>query len=260
MPTAAEQILSKAPMPTPLSSAEIRASVAESVRARSLFSACTTEAGYLARLQELLRQAADGEIDKATFVKRAQDHLLSMGYDPEAEGAETGSIRDRASERRLKLIYDTNVQRARAVAKASAQTPETLRDFPAWRLVRVSGRRTPRLDWIARWQAAGDESGWRGAHRSDFVALKDSPIWSALGHGAGGFKDCLDCDTPPFCFGSGVGWADVSREECQQLELPVESLPPTVTLAPDNQEYVDAFNRLPPELRAAAEEHLRRTA
>ena len=56
MPTAAEQILSKAPMPTPLSSAEIRAQVAEDVRARSLFSACTTEAGYLARLQDLLRR------------------------------------------------------------------------------------------------------------------------------------------------------------------------------------------------------------
>ena len=86
MPTAAEQILAKAPMPTPLSSAEIRAEVAEDVRARSLFSACTTEAGYLARLQELLAQAAAGEIDKATFVKRAQDHLLQRIQAHDARG------------------------------------------------------------------------------------------------------------------------------------------------------------------------------
>ncbi len=91
---------------------------------------------------------------------------------------------------------------------------------PAWRLTRVGYRENPRQDWQMRWQAAGDTVGWEGAIKgNDFVALKDSPIWRALGEGAGGFDDALQNSHPPFAFGSGMGWVNVGCRECKNLGL-----------------------------------------
>ena len=51
------------------------------------------------------------------------------------------------------------------------------------------------------------------------MALKSSPIWAALGNGAGGFKDTLGNPYPPFAYSSGMGWEDVDRETAEQLGL-----------------------------------------
>ena len=51
------------------------------------------------------------------------------------------------------------------------------------------------------------------------IALKSSPIWAALGAGAGGFRDTLGNPYPPFAYGSGLDWDDVERERCEELGL-----------------------------------------
>ena len=76
-----------------------------------------------------------------------------------------------------------------------------------------------RTDWPQRWKAAGERVAWRGAHRTKMVALKSSPIWQALGDGAGGFRDTLGNPYPPFAFGSSYEWVPVDRLEARELGL-----------------------------------------
>lgn len=244
MPTAAEEILAKAPMPTALSSREIRATIGAGVLRRSLFSARTTEQDYLDRLQELLEAFARGELNKADFTKAAQDALGAMGYDPEGEGADWNSMRDRGSEARLSLILKTQVGQARSIARksASAASPDFEFDFPGWELRRGGDRRAPR-DWAARWRAAGAAVGWVGAAKGALVALKGSPIWDALGRGEGGYGDTLGNPYPPFAFNSGMDWFDADRATCARLGLVDENEPP-----PSDDEFA---KELPDEERAA---------
>lgn len=124
-----------------------------------------------------------------------------------------------ASEPRIDLIVKTQRRMAQSLGQLAAQTPGVLKAFPAWRLRRRGTRMEPRGDWDRRWIAAGSETGWQGACRDDFVALKSSPIWAALGQGAGGFRDAIGNPFPPFAFGSGMGWIAVTRGECVALGL-----------------------------------------
>ena len=124
-----------------------------------------------------------------------------------------------ANEPRIDLIVKTQRRMAQSLGQLAAQTPGQLRRYPAWRLVRGGTRKVPRDDWHRRWIAAGAETGWQGACRDDFVALKDSPIWAALGQGAGGFRDTIGNPFPPFAFGSGMTWQRVGRDEAAELGL-----------------------------------------
>ena len=84
------------------------------------------------------------------------------------------------------------------------------------------------------------------------VALKTSPIWQALGDGAGGYRDTLGNPYPPFAYGSGLAWADVSRDEAIELGLidpevgrAVPGEPPEApTLSPSESDIADAVSRL----------------
>ena len=60
MPTAAEEILRKAILPTALSSREMRETIGAGVLRRSIASARTTETDYLERLRALLAEFAEG--------------------------------------------------------------------------------------------------------------------------------------------------------------------------------------------------------
>lgn len=111
-------------------------------------------------------------------------------------------------------------QMATSAANVNAQDESTVYVVPAWELLRFGQRRAPR-DWQARWKSAGDSIGWVGALR-DFgrmVALKDSPIWQALGDGAGGYKDTLGNPYPPFAISSGMSWVGVERRDCIKMGL-----------------------------------------
>ena len=79
------------------------------------------------------------------------------------------------------------------------------------------------------------------------MALKDSPIWQALGDGAGGFRDTLLNPYPPFAYGSGMGWVAVDRDRCVTLGLIGEDeevgRPDGASLSPAEREIAEAAER-----------------
>ena len=165
-------------------------------------------------------RAAKGLIDKEVQPIVAA-YIAGELNESEARDA----IRERANylatapESRLNLILSTQKRRAQSIGQLMAQDSVQRELYPAWRLTRRAWRMVPRKDWPQRWAAAGAAVGFEGALMGDFVALKSSPIWAALGRGEGGFKDVLGDPFPPFAFGSGMGWVRVSREECMELGL-----------------------------------------
>lgn len=264
--TAAEAILNKAILPTHLDSAEIRAQIAAEVRRRSIFSATVKKYGYLQRFQEASAKVASGEWNDAKARDFMQQALDELGFDRDSRiftdelglraPPEKGSLQDLSSRARMQLQIETNVRQARSVAQAKAgSTPSALSMFPAWKLVRIYGRRVPR-DWGLRWMAAGDSVGWEGAAKGypgptgepRMIALKSSPIWEAIGAGAGGYSDTLGNAYPPFAFGSGLGWLEGSAEESKAVGLG-ESGPVAAALDPGEQEIAAALERLGPGFR-----------
>ncbi len=247
MPTPAETAISALkPKATVRKSSEIRAYWSEAIRRQSLFSAQTTKKAYLDEVRRRLVEVANRAEIPLVAEKRLKATLAKMGYTPQggfkgeaahwhgkvAPPAQPGSITDLSSSRRLQLIIDVNVRQARSMGQlASSDDPVFLMANPAWRLERTGARREPRGDWAERWLAAGDEVGWTGAVRGEMVALKSSPIWRALGDGAGGFRDTLGSPYPPFAFGSGLGWTNVGRREARRLGLDVESVKPSADAA-----------------------------
>lgn len=214
--TLAERILAKTPLPTHLDSVTIRARVAQQIREQAFFSAQMTLGGYLKDLQRLLAAYADGQMDASQVRIRARAKLDELGFSTVATG-----LQDPRSPARLNLILKTNEQMAAGMAQRDlGADPLLLKAFPAWELVSGGYRRVHRTDWPRRWQAAGDAVAWRGALKGKrMVALKTSPIWAALGEGAGGFKDTLGNPYPPFAFGSSYEWSELSILEAQDLGL-----------------------------------------
>ena len=190
MPAVAEILAAKVLTPTALDSAAIRARWSRRLREQALFSARMTLQGYLDRVQAVLMQVADGTLDASAARIALTDKLAELGYSPEP-GAE-GTLKDARSLARLNLVLKTNRQTAASLAQlAESEDPDVARLSPAWELDSAGWRRTHRTDWPQRWKAAGDAVGWRGACKGRMVALKSSPIWQALGNGAGGFRDTL---------------------------------------------------------------------
>jgi hypothetical protein len=208
--------------------------------------------GYLSRLQAVLADVAAGKINNADARLALLGQLDALGYTPEegfpgdaAKGVPPASgLTDLSGKRRLNLILDTNVSMAANAALVAKQTPAELEMFPAWRLERYEGRAVPRDDWAERWQSAGAATGWEGAIKNPFVALKSSPIWAALGNGAGGFKDSIGNPYPPFAFSSGLQWTPVPADECRRLGLSTDSATPQpATLSPGEKEIADTLKR-----------------
>ena len=239
----------KALLPTTLGSEEIRERIAADILRRSVFSARMASMPYLAELREVLAQYAGGAVNRADATLALTRSLERLGHSP----MDGNAITNPASQQRLDLILKTNRQMAASVARIEAQTPDTLDDFPGWELMRFSGRRVPREDWHRRWAAAGDAVGWQGAARHtgeypewSFIALKNSPIWAALGSGAGGFRDTLGNPYPPFAHGSGLDWDDVERDRCEALGIlqPGQIIQmEKVSLAPDGAEVYEMSQR-----------------
>lgn len=222
-------------VPTELSSAELR-DIASEVKAQAIFSARLTQLRPLQALQEVLDAMLSGEINLAEATLELGRVYAEMGYDSEAggfpqdapgtvPGAARGSLRDLASEKRKRFTIQTNYRMAANAAFTKAGTTEMrLWQFPAWELVRIGARRTPRGfqrrkgslrplpgdDWNSRWLAAGGELFENGTR---MIALKTSDVWRKLGEGAGGYKDTLGNPYAPFAFGSGYGLREVARED-----------------------------------------------
>jgi hypothetical protein len=241
----AEQIeMIKQLLPTALGSAEIRSSIASQILRQSVFSARMESARYLAQVQKVCAQVAGGGMNLAAARLELTRALRNMGHDT----ANAKGITDPASVRRLNLIIKTRSEMAANAARVNAQDESSVYAVPAWELLRFGQRRIPR-DWAARWKAAGDAVGWAGASRDygAMVALKSSPIWQALGDGAGGYKDTLGNPYPPFAFSSGMAWAGVERRECVKLGLISEDerpgVPRKVEVAPTADQISEAVQR-----------------
>ena len=231
-------------LPTAMGSDELREQVAADILRRSVFSARMESARYLALVRETCAQFADGEINQAKAMEELMGELGQMGHSPR----DGGGLSNPASLARLKLVVNTQRQMAASCARLANQTEGVLHQTPAWELVRVSGRRMPRADWADRWAAAGASCGFEGALQDRFLALKDSPIWQALGDGTGGWRDTLGNPFPPFAFGSGMGWVGVPRAECVALGLIGEDeevgRPEDGSLSPVEREIAEAAERL----------------
>ena len=248
----AEIIRIKDLLPTDLGSDEVREQLAADILRRSIFSARMEDLRHLAVIRDVCADVVAGAINQATARERLLASLARMGHSPLDEGG----ISNPASIKRLDLIIDTQRQMAASVANIAAETPATLEEWPAVELTRFVGKSVPRADWAERWNAAGESVGWEGAAKGvggfpdwRMVALKSSPIWQALGDGAGGYRDTLGNPFPPFAYGSGLAWADVSRDEAIELglvpeeggaRLPAE--PPS--LSPSDADIADAAARL----------------
>ena len=228
-------------LPTTLGSEEIRGTIAADILRRSVWSARMASVPYLAQIRDVCARVLAGEINQATAVKELMDTLTSMGHSP----LDPGGLTNPASLRRLNLIVDTQTQMAASVARIDNQTEATLMLWPAWELVRFEDRAKPRQDWAARWRAAGEYCGWQGALQNRFIALKNSPIWAALGQGAGGFRDTLGNPYPPFAYSSGLDWMEVTAEECARLGLSTASAtaPESASLSPGMKDIRDAIER-----------------
>lgn len=228
-------------LPTNLGSEEVRSQIAADILRRSVFSARMASATYLAKIRDVCARVLAGEISQATAVKELMDTLAAMGHSPQ----DPGGLTNPASLRRLNLIVDTQTQMAASAARIDNQTESTVALWPAWELVRFEDRRVPRTDWTRRWRAAGDSVGWQGALQNRFIALKSSPIWAALGAGAGGFRDTLGNPYPPFAFSSGLDWQEVSAEECKRLGLStgLAEKPPRAELSPGERDILEAVER-----------------
>ena len=229
-------------LPTTLGSEDIREKIASDVLRRSIFSARMESARYLARIREVCAQVSEGSINQATARARLLETLSQMGHSP----LDGGGLANPASIRRLNLIIDTQRQMAASVSRIQTQTPGTLAAYPAWELTRLVDKHVPREDWPARWRNAGESIGWEGALKDRFIALKTSPIWQALGDGAGGFRDTLGNPYPPFAYSSGMAWVAVDRETCERLGLsgPEPETVPSASLSPAEKDIADAASRL----------------
>lgn len=241
----AEQLeMIKALLPTSLGSEEIRTTIAADILRQSVFSARMENARYLAQVRAVCAQVAGGGMNLADARMVLTRTLRNMGHDT----ANASGITDPASRRRLDLIINTRTEMAANAARVNSQTAATCYAFPAWELVRYEGRRMPR-DWAARWKAAGNAVGWIGVARdaTEMIALKDSPIWGALGNGAGGYRDTLGNPYPPFAFSSGMDWKGVRRTPCIDLGLITADTPPQVpervSVAPSGSEIAEASQR-----------------
>lgn len=215
----------KTPVATSLSSKQISKQWDARIKEESVFSARTTQKSYVDTIKKRLAEVIGGTLNPQEAERRLRETLRDLGYTPErgfgdgkAPPTKPGDIRDLSSSRRIQLIIDTNVKRARSMGQvAASEDPLLLMSLPAWRLTRTGARKKPRGNWMRRWAQAGAACGWNGALKKNMVALKTSPIWEKLGNGAGGFEDAIGSPFPPFAFGSGMAWVSVRRKEWQRL-------------------------------------------
>jgi len=198
---ALQKLTSKTPVAADLSSAEW-SQVPQALRERAVFSARTTNAGYVQEIKDKIesilnpktvmrdgRPVTEG-LNVATARVELKQSLKNIGYSPEPE--KTGGIEDLSSDRRLNLILKQNVESAQGFGSwLQGQAEGALDAFPAQELFRAEDRKEPR-NWIERWRGAGGQfyDGDR------MIALKSDPIWSEI--------SAFDTPYPPFDYNSGM--------------------------------------------------------
>ena len=85
---------------------------------------------------------------------------------------------------RLNLVLNTQFGLATGYRqKVAALDPDTIDQFPAWRLIRWEDRKLER-NWAERWAKAAEGTLEEGRNDDEFMALKNHPIWDNIGSSA----------------------------------------------------------------------------
>jgi hypothetical protein len=182
--------------------------------------------------------------DRATFVRRMREFMIREGMvsgEEEFFQVNQRDVRDIRSERRLRLIYDTNMRQAYGYGQwKQGQTPAILRRFPAQRFVR------DREVFVERPRHT--------KHEGDVRLKSDEAYWADYQNdpAIGGFG----VPWPPFGFGSGMGVRDVSREEAEKLGLEVEEVK-SDTSRKLNTGLAASVKKMDPEVKKKLVEELR---
>lgn len=237
---ALQRLAVRGTMPTHLSTAELQQLDGDILRG-SFFSARTTLVPYLDKMREVIRASlapASGDrfhddgrpitegMNLADGRLALSRELQRLGYRPDAD--KFGTIEDLGSRRRLDLVIETNVGISRGYGEhLEAIDDDVLLAYPAQELYRA-GEPKVRRDWHRRWRAAANAVGDEDAIRildetGQMIARKDSPIWQALGDGAGLPEDergdALHNPYAPFAFGSNMRTRDVARSRAIELGI-----------------------------------------
>jgi len=190
-------------LPTDFRTALLQQIPAE-LRERAFFSAGVTNAQFLEEASKKIDALLDGKTDRATMRLELKQLLDSLGYvSPEGE---EGTLTDLASDDRLNLILDTNLEMAQGYGGwKQGQDPAVLDTWPAQELIRVIDSQEKR-DWASRWADAGGQF-----YGGRMIALKNDPIWVAISR--------FGLPYPPFDFNSGMDVADIDRDEAIEIGL-----------------------------------------
>lgn len=200
-------------LPTELRT-DLLSTVPEQLRARSVFSAAVTQAELLQRGEQGIRAIAAGGADRATQRVALRELAVSLGYQPPQ--GEAGTLADFRTGGRLNLFLDMNVQEMQEAGRyIQGQDPAILDQWPAQELVRERDSKDPR-DWESRFRQAcidaGDDRALAALDATGrMVARKDSRVWVLLSR--------FGRPYPPFDFNSGMGLADVDRDDAIALGL-----------------------------------------
>jgi len=241
------------------------------VRERAFFSARVVNADILQQAYDLISRGVGGgsrddagnyvpgsSVNLATFRLEMKDYLKSISYQPEA--GEEGTLKDLTSDKRLQVIYKTNVEMAQGYgAYIQQQNPDSLDAYPAQELYRLEDRKE-RRPWGQRWNDAIRELGMDNTSAmpvadsyadEGMFALVNDPIWITISR--------FGLPYPPFDFGSGMWVRDISRLEAQEMGLlaPGDPAPDpdikgfndgmqalVIDLAPVLQDALSAFGRI----------------
>lgn len=212
----------KTPLAIALSSAQWQA-VPEEIREQALFTANVESARMLSELkgnlmaflQQSRERTRGGKTalkvgSRADFVKNMQGWLIKNGFgDPLPAGVGRGErgvipeTTDIASNRRLKLIFDTQMRQAYAKSSLKYSTSDqVLGVYPAWRFVRDGFVEDPREDHVK--------------HENEVRLKSDTKYWVSRNDPKfGGFG----VPWGPWGFNSQMGVEEVGRREAIQLGL-----------------------------------------
>ncbi len=102
------------------------------------------------------------------------------------------------------------------IVRALYEPIQEVSDHLIMEFVRIAPRKHPRSDWPYRIYDAVKSVNFEGvleAHDKVLIAKLSSPVWAALGGAlhATPFRDTTGRSTPPFAYGSGMGWAIYKR-------------------------------------------------
>lgn len=228
-------------LPTALSSREIRQRIEAGIRRASLFSARTLLPVYIEEIRSTVESILNPRVgdrigeggapitegmNLADARLQLGRLLQRLGYQPDPD--KRGGIEDLSSDARLELVVRTNVEISQGYGQwLQGQDQDVLDSYPAQEFYRIAKGRTSR-DWARRWRAAAGAVGDHDATRileetGKMIARKDSPIWQALGDGAGlseeDASDALGNPYPPFAFNSQMWTRDVDRDRAVELGL-----------------------------------------